>query len=96
MKKIQVIAYILTNINYIVLGCHCCSLGVVMGRRCHWCVVLGHCAVGGCWRWAIVEDGGWCSPLVGWGALCGCWCWAVLAIGRGRWWAMFAVGMGSW
>jgi len=31
LKKIQVITYRLTNINYIVSGCHHRSLGVVMG-----------------------------------------------------------------
>jgi len=31
----------------------------------------------------MVGSGGWCSPLVGWGAPCGCWCWAILTIGRG-------------
>ena len=97
LKKIQVITYRLTNINYIVPGCHRRSSGVVMGRRRRWRVVLGCRAVGGCWRGPsskMVGGGGRCSPLVGWGAPCG-WCWAVLAIGRGRWWAVFAVGMGS-
>ena len=67
LKKIQVITYRLTNINYIVPGCHHRSSGVVMGRR----------AAGGCWRWAVVEDGG------GWWAVftvsgVGCTVWVVL------------------
>ena len=41
LKKIQVITYRLTNINYIVPGCHRC--------HCCWHVVLGHH-----WRWCAV------------------------------------------
>jgi len=83
LNKIQVITYRLTNINYIVPGCHRRSSGVVMGRHRHWRVVLGHRAVGGCWRWAVVEDGG------GWWAVfavsgVGCAVWVVL--GRPRRW----------
>ena len=89
--KIQVITYRLTNINYIVPGCHRRSSGVVMGRRRRWHVV----GAGRGPSSKMVGGGGRCSPLVGWGAPCG-WCWAVLAVGRGRWWAVFTVGMGSW
>jgi len=84
LKKIQVITYRLTNINYIVLGCHHHSSGVVMGRHRCWRVVLGCHAVGGCWRWAIVEDGGqWWVVFAISGVGCAMW---VLVLGRPHCW----------
>jgi len=73
LKKIQVITYRLTNINYIVPGCHRHWSGVVMGHR----------AVGGCWRWAIVEDGGqWWAVFAVSGVGCAMW----VVLGRPRRW----------
>jgi len=72
--------YIQTNINYIVPGCHRHSSRVVMGRRHRWRVVLGRRAVGGCWRWAVIEDGGWWWVVFAVSGV-GCAVW-VLVLGR--------------
>jgi len=96
-----VIAYILTNINYIGL-CQAASLFVRGGEGLSSPLACGAgpssqlVGAGGGPSLKMVGGGGWCSPFMGWGAPCGCWCWAVLAVGRGRWWVVFAVGMGSW
>jgi len=71
LKGIQVIVYILTNINYIEL----CRAFVAVGVWC-WAIL----AVGGCWRWAVVEDGGrWRAVFAIHGVGCTVW---VLVLGR--------------
>jgi len=96
-----VIAYILTNINYVGL-CWAASPFVGGGDGPSSPLACGAglssqlVGAGGGPSSKMVGGGGQCSPFVGWGVPCGCWCWAVLTVGRGRWWVVFAVGMGLW